>query len=379
MAGPSTRKMGIFYNGAMEMDRNITVIILKVLRTCGLLGRDDFVALDGMGATGIRGLRIAREVGRCSVVINDINPQCVELASRNAEENDLSSKVELVKGDVRATLAGRWFDYVDIDPFGTPAPFVESTIRSVRNGGIFAITATDTATLFGSYPMTCLRRYDSMPLKSYLSHEMGVRILAGFVVRRASMVDRAALPVFAYANDHYYRVFFMLRKGAKLADELLGEIRYALYDPTVPEWSFSDRRRVHVPRKNCVTAAADHGLAGPLYTGKLIHPEVARVLRGADLASMAEGFGRRERCEKLLSILAGEAGTLPFFYCTHEMARMLGSGPPPMASLMERLRGEGIETHRTHFSPTGIKIDEKHAGRESEMARLIRKAASGPC
>ena len=55
---------------------------------------------------------------------------------------------------------------VDIDPFGTPSPFIESAAISAKAGGMLCVTATDTSALCGTYKEPCIRKYNSMPLKN---------------------------------------------------------------------------------------------------------------------------------------------------------------------------------------------------------------------
>ena len=38
-----------------------------------------------------------------------------------------------------------YFDYIDIDPFGSPNPFLAAAIGRITRNGIVAVTATDTA------------------------------------------------------------------------------------------------------------------------------------------------------------------------------------------------------------------------------------------
>ena len=49
------------------------------------------------------------------------------------------------------------FGFVDLDPFGTPAPFIDAAIRS--SGKYLGVTATDTAPLCGAHLKAGIRRY----------------------------------------------------------------------------------------------------------------------------------------------------------------------------------------------------------------------------
>jgi hypothetical protein len=44
-------------------------------------------------------------------------------------------------------------DVIDLDPYGTAAPFIDSAVQAVSDGGLLCVTCTDLAVLAGSnYP-----------------------------------------------------------------------------------------------------------------------------------------------------------------------------------------------------------------------------------
>lgn len=83
----------------------------------------------------------------------------------------------------------RYFDFLDLDPFGSPVEFLDTALRSVRRNGVLAVTATDTGVLCGAYRNACLRKYLAEPIRGPLCHEAGLRILIGTVVRYAAKYD----------------------------------------------------------------------------------------------------------------------------------------------------------------------------------------------
>jgi tRNA (guanine26-N2/guanine27-N2)-dimethyltransferase len=64
------------------------------------------------------------------------------------------------------------FNVVDIDPFGSAAPFLDGAVQSVRDGGLLCITCTDMAVLAGSQPSTCYAKYGAVPVKTKAYNEM---------------------------------------------------------------------------------------------------------------------------------------------------------------------------------------------------------------
>ena len=370
VSGPSTRRMGVFYNRAMETDRDLTVVVIKLLRMIGCIPEGTFTALDGMGATGVRGLRIANEVGDCQVTINDMNPDAVELINRNITTSGLKNAAA-TSGDMRKLTLNTKFEYIDIDPFGTPAPYIECGLHSLRRNGVIAVTATDTATLFGSYPKTCLRRYDSLSLRCYLSHEIGLRILAGYVIRKAAASDLCAQPIFSYARDHYHRIYFKVSKGAEESDRMLGNIRFLLFHRGTDTWYLAGRKDIHRFNAGEIVGGGEYELAGPLFSGKLIQRSLAEAIASTDLDRICGAFRKGEKHMELLRRLSAEANCLPFFHCTHEVARKLKTAPIQIETLIRELDRKGVAANRTHFSPTAVKLDERHREREIEIRQMI--------
>ena len=82
------------------------------------------------------------------------------------------------------------FDVIDLDPYGSPAPFLDAAVQAVADHGFFVrilranrahavlkkgllcITATDMATLCGNHCETAFAKYGGVALKSKSCHEM---------------------------------------------------------------------------------------------------------------------------------------------------------------------------------------------------------------
>lgn len=61
---------------------------------------------------------------------------------------------------------------VDLDPYGSPTPFLDSAVQSVVDGGLLMVTCTDMAVLCGNHGETCFSKYGSYPVKAKFCHEM---------------------------------------------------------------------------------------------------------------------------------------------------------------------------------------------------------------
>ncbi len=330
--GPLKKKVP-FYNPAMETNRDISVLVCQLLAD---EGNKKF--LDGFAATGIRGMRIAKEVDKSiEVTMNDWNDAAYKLIEKNARLNGLKN-VKILKENFNSLCFTNQYDYIDMDPFGSPAPFCDSSFRAISNKGVIAVTATDTAVLCGIYPLVCKRRYGTKPLHNELMKEIGLRILLGFLVREGVKYDLGITPVLAYSMDYYFRIYIRVEKGAKKGNDSLAKMGWA--DKDKDGWKMEGE----FPRGEW---------AGPLWIGKLHDGEVVEKLMGyAD-----EKFGEKKRLKKILGIFLEEANSSPLFYLTDNMTNSLKVKQPKLSATIDALRERGFKASRTHFSPIGFKTN----------------------
>ena len=100
------------------------------------------------------------------------------------------------------------YDVIDLDPYGSAAPFIDAAMQSIVNGGLLAITCTDMAALGGSHPETCYGRYGSFPIqRSGYLQELALRILLYHVSIVAGRYGRTIKPILSVGMAFYVRVF----------------------------------------------------------------------------------------------------------------------------------------------------------------------------
>ncbi|MDY6774274.1 MAG: tRNA (guanine(10)-N(2))-dimethyltransferase, partial [Candidatus Nanohaloarchaea archaeon] len=217
----------VFYNSDMVTNRDISVASLAEFQARN--GRELRIC-DALAGSGVRGLRYLVGVdGIEEVLVNDIKPEAVENIRRNLELNGVErEKVEVSRKDANLLLTEKFrsLDYVDIDPFGSPVPYLDSTARSLEHESAAGFTATDLGPLYGSYPKVCERRYGSKPIKTEFGHEIGLRILIKEVFRAFSRYDLAFQPLLSWHEQHYSRVFGTVEESKKQANRLLDNIGF---------------------------------------------------------------------------------------------------------------------------------------------------------
>jgi tRNA (guanine26-N2/guanine27-N2)-dimethyltransferase len=328
----------IFFNRRMELNRDATILLLPILEPSGYL--------DAMGASGIRGLRVANEC-RIPVTINDRDPAATELISSNAER--LGLPVEATCSDINALLSERAFDVVDLDPFGTPAPFLDAGVKGTCRH--LFITATDTAPLCGAHLRAGIRRYNAYPMNTEYHSEVGLRILLGHLVRVAAKYDRGLEPIFCCAREHFVRLHVRFLRGARAADRTLDRLGFVLQC-----LSCQYRREqggMFPEHGTCPCCGAALRPIGPVWLGSICNQAIVEAMIGR-----MEGvtLGTSKELAKILPVCRDEL-PISTFYDYHQIAKSLRVSPPDIRVLIERLRSAGYSAGRTHFSGYGIKTD----------------------
>jgi len=222
-----SRSLPVFYNPVMKFNRDVSVLILKTLK-----GKDYQIALP-LAGTGVRGVRFMLELDASKVYFNDHSENACKLIKKNLKLNKLAAEVSDLDAN-EFLLNGTGFDYIDIDPFGTPNPFIDSAVKRLSRKGILAVTATDTAPLCGTYPKVCMRKYWARPLRNEMMHEIGLRILIRKIQLIGAQFDKALVPIYSYYKDHYFRVYLKCRKGKKHVDSIIKN--HSHFEDAGPMW-----------------------------------------------------------------------------------------------------------------------------------------------
>lgn len=330
----------VFYNPVQELNRDITIATLRAARDQWELE----TYLDGMTATGVRGCRAAAD--GWTVTCCDVDPAAVELCEANLSRNDLEAEVR--HADVNGLMHRRPFDVIDIDPFGTPVPFLDAAVRSAR--GLLCVTATDTAPLCGAHFRSGVRRYGAVPRNTEFHPEMGLRILLSAIVRTAARYDTAVTPVLSHVSDHYARTYLRVESGAKAADERIDDLGYVDH---CPECLFReyDRGLLPDPCDSCPACGSRQvRTAGPLWLARPDDEAFVRAVRDR----LDEDCGTAETAAGLLERIRAELDE-PTHYDQHRLTKRWGEPAIAMDELIEALRAAGYEASRTHYSGTSFK------------------------
>jgi tRNA (guanine26-N2/guanine27-N2)-dimethyltransferase len=330
----------VFFNPVQELNRDVTVAALRAYRE-----RESRAAsyLDATAASGIRGVRAAADGWEATCA--DIDEDAVALCEENLARNDLDGTV--LHRDANPLLHEDYFDVVDIDPFGTPIPFVDAACQGTRN--LLCITATDTAPLCGAHFHSGVRSYSAIPRNTEYHAEMGVRILLSALVRTAARYDIAAVPILTHATKHYVRTYLELDRGATVANEAMDQLGY------IHHCEHCLRRETETglianPPEWCPDC--EHGIqtAGPVWLGPTHEDAFVTAVRNSVTAEM----GTAEKAVDLLETLEAELA-VPTHYDQHRLCKRWGRSAPAMADFLDQLRAAGYDASRTHYGGTTFK------------------------
>ena len=325
-SGKISKQLGVFYNPVMKLNRDVSVLLLD-----SVPDKDMQIALP-LAGSGVRGIRFFKELKKGkikSIAFNDYKTS--ESIKKNLEMNRVKGEV-FGKDANMFLLESRGFDYIDIDPFGSPNPFLDSAIVRLARNGILAVTATDTAALAGSSPLACRRKYWAKPLRNGFMHETAIRILIRKVQLVGAEHEKSLRPIFSYSKDHYYRVFLRAEKGRKKADELLKEHAYLLWNRKTQERKVSEH--------NCLKG---FDYAGPMWVGGLWDKKLVKAMLKNSDKDNKKLFG-------LVSLISEESEIDAVgFYDLHRLSQAKKKPIPKVEDVVRK----GVS--RTHFLGWGVR------------------------
>ncbi|MBI2564394.1 tRNA (guanine(10)-N(2))-dimethyltransferase [Candidatus Woesearchaeota archaeon] len=332
-----SKSMPVFYNPVMEFQRNLALLILKCWE------KNDLCIADPLAGSGIRSLRMLKELPEhkiSSILINDGNPKAVKLIKILFEKNKIPTKKAIIlnKDTNKALLEGSIYDYIDIDPFGSPNPFLDNAIKKIAKNGILAITATDVAALAGTYKNACLRKYWALPLRNEIMHEIGVRILIRKAQLIAAQYDKALSPIFVHSTNHYLRAYLKVATGKSNVDKILENHLFLNFCKTCHKTQISQSNKISCCSKTMQSA-------GPLWTGNLWDESLLSLM-----------IDQTTKHKQFLELIQQEA-KIPVvgFFHIHKIAKLLRKQPPKKEVLIKTIQNKKYLASGTHFTPEAIK------------------------
>jgi len=342
---PETNR--IFYNPRARLSRDLGVLAMRV--EAEQLERP-LEVLELMAGVGLRSRRYLAEASIEKILVNDANMDalavlkeamgnepCVEL------HNELAQRLL-----ARLYAEDRRFDWVDLDPFGTPAPYFPWVQGVCKWGGLLYVTATDAPVLCGAQRGEAMKTYDAVAYLGKECHEFALRIFIGFLQRRLVQANMHGEPVFSIFDGYSWRVLLRVRKGTRAFNpESLGFIIQ------MPSGEF---RAAHagIPAPSVHPKIDWYGTVrwiGPLWLGRLHEREFVMAMA----RTAREDFFEQTR--RFLAKVSREADDLPIIYDLSEVADRLEKVVPATHSVIEFLRKKGFRASEVHHNGRAVRTD----------------------
>lgn len=316
---------------------------------------------DSICGVGARGLRTAVEVPKIDTIyLNDLNPIAIDLAKESAKLNQVQDKCIFDTNDVCKFLNFqerdiRKFDIVDLDPFGSPSPYIDCVLRSVSNRGLISITATDTAVLCGVYPNVCYRKYYGFPIRTEYSNEIGIRILVSFIALNASRFDLSIVPYFCHSNLHYLRVYLKVIFGNLLANTVSSKIGFLKHCQNCKHRKVENLKEQNLVCEICGTKC---NLAGPLWIDSLFDSEFVGAMLN-ELKNNEYYSSSANDYNKLLKVMQTCDNELayPSYFETDTIASMAKKSSISLEKVVSTLSCNGFNVSKTIMNDKGFKTN----------------------
>ncbi|KAK0986108.1 RNA methyltransferase tRNA(m5U54)methyltransferase [Friedmanniomyces endolithicus] len=407
--------------------------------------RPRFRILDALSATGLRALRYAAEIPfATAVTANDMDRSAVKSIRTHIEHNQLSSKITATLGNAIGHMYNIAFppavthgptpftgkyDVIDLDPYGTAAPFIDSALQALNDGGMLCVTCTDSA-VFAScgYAEKTYSLYGGMPIKGAHSHEGGLRLVINSVATAAAKYGLAIEPLLSLSIDFYVRIFIRVTKSPADVKFLAGKTMLVYgCDTGCGAWHTqmlgrNTRQTGKGPPNNppfkhgiALAPSTDHlcehcnskmHIAGPMWAGPILNRAfVEKILNGAKHADQ-EIYQTLPRLEGMLDTALNELAVLPepsngtnpnqnntttndllpktppetidthpFFFIPSALAKVLHCVAPGEAAVKGALRHAGYRATRSHCKPGSIKTDAPWSVVWEVMREWVRQKA----
>lgn len=387
-----------------------------------------FTILDALSATGLRALRYAKEIPfATSITSNDMSKNAVESIKLNIKHNKLEGTIKPNTGNAIAYMYSycdkNGYDVIDLDPYGTAAPFIDSAIQAINDDGLLCVTCTDSA-IFAShgYLEKTYSQYGGLPFKGESCHEGGLRLVLHAIASSAARYGMAIEPLLSLSIDYYLRVFVRVRKSPNDVKLLAGKTMLVYScDNGCGAWTtqFLARNKVIKNKKgdpmykhgfaagpsadeHCRHCGIKTHLVGPMYGGPLhnvgfvervlaqlnevdreTYPTMDRIEGMLRTALEEVTFGvkqKDEQSKQMLSPVIPKADPAdidhhPFFFIPSSVAKVLHCSAPPTAALRGALRHAGFRVTMSHCKPGSLKTDASWTDIWHIMTEWVRQKA----
>jgi tRNA (guanine26-N2/guanine27-N2)-dimethyltransferase len=334
----------VFYNPNMQFCRSMSSLAVGAIK-------EKLDLVDAFCASGIRGIRYAKENKNVkTITFLDIEKAAINAAKKNAKANKL--KHDAKHGNISELAFQTSADFLEIDPFGTPSPYLLDGFRffNPKKTAYLSVTATDVAVLCGAKTAACMKNYHSKPLNNEFTHETGLRIMIKRIAEVAAEFNMGIHPLISFSDKHYLKTVIKVTRSAELAYKSLKQLGHVFYCKKCG-YRGSDR----FPPKSCENCENEIDYAGALWLGKLHDQAFLKQMKNLN---NKKNYSDRIEISNMISLIENEINMPPYYYNVHQVSKFMRRGQIPKIDLIiSRLRKMRYKAFRTHFSKISIKTN----------------------
>ena len=332
-----SKKLDVFYNPEMKINRDFSLLFIASYFSRPI------TYCDPMAASGIRQMRFLSTIPSFfkTLTTGDVSKKAINTMKTHFRINKISTKkVDFSRANAINTLSSQYFEMIEIDPFGTPVPFLDIALQRIKHKGILSITATDTAALCGIYPKTGLRRYGLRTGYTFWYEEFGLRALIAYCQREAAKYDKALKVELSFSAKHFYKIFFRVIESKQQALNDIKSQRYIHWDKQTQDI--------------VSTSYEEEKSFGKLYMGALKNNSIVeKMIENLEL------LDHKKEAKLLLEKLQQEDDIVGYFN-PHKLQRSHKFNcDKKFDEIMQGLKEKGFLTSRPHNNRLGIKTDAK--------------------
>jgi len=359
---------GAFFRASSRLSRDLAVL-------AGLVERDrlgSLRVLDAMAGCGVRALRAGCEAGATEIWANEANPEVLPTLRSNLEPLRAAPwrlSLKVTATDANRVLfdcynRGDYFDLVDVDCFGAPAPFLSTALWAVKLGGLLYLASTDGRSATGHLPEQSLRIYGARARSHPAAHEQGLRLMLGALQQQAATKGLGIQPIFSLFRGEVYRVMVRLVSGQQLTDKNYAYLGYchACGNYEVLPWSrlgraFCQYHRSPFQVNNCglnvETRSSDFPLtlSGPMWVGNLHDSNFLAAMQSQAIAKNWQDVSQ------WLEIAIAEANLPPYFFKLGEIGKRGRCDLPKRDWLIAQLKAQGFCASASHVDREAVKTN----------------------
>ncbi|WP_017304462.1 hypothetical protein [Spirulina subsalsa] len=336
---------GAFYRPETRIVRDLGVLAGWVYRQqVGALR-----VLDAMTGCGVRSLRYGAESGASWVWANEGNRDLGGLLGENLGGAIASGHCKLTFENAHRVFfhcysEQDYYDLVDVDCFGSAAPYYSTALWAVKIGGLLYLTSTDGRSATGHLPGKSLQDYGAFARSHPAAHEQGLRLLLGALQQEAASRGMGIQPIFSLYRGNTYRVMVRLGAKVRLTPQNYGFLGYCHHcgDYQGVAWE-------KLGRSLCLRDERPLTLTGPMWLGELGDRIFLDAMRSSLLPQLDSSL------PPLLDLLQAEADFPPYFYTLQAIGKRGKLDLPPKAQLIQALQAQGYRATATHLNAQGLK------------------------